>query len=61
MLSIKMQEAQWAKEEGREALLIKINSLKLTLPVDSYFKNRDSLYSEYNVSEVKYFLLLLFC
>jgi len=55
MLSIKMQEAQWAKEEGREALLIKINSLKLILPVDSYFKNRDSLYSEYNISEVKYF------
>ncbi|KYQ56391.1 Endothelin-converting enzyme 2 [Trachymyrmex zeteki] len=51
-LSDKMQEAQWAKEEGREELLNKINSLKLALPVVSYFKNRNSLYNEYNVSEV---------
>ncbi|EGI59230.1 PREDICTED: membrane metallo-endopeptidase-like 1 [Acromyrmex echinatior] len=51
-LSDKMQEAQWAKEEGRKELLNKINSLKLALPVVSYFKNRNSLYNEYNVSEV---------
>ncbi|XP_077262705.1 endothelin-converting enzyme 2 isoform X1 [Temnothorax americanus] len=51
-LSIKMQEAQWAKEKGREELLKKINSLELALPVVSYFKNRDLLYSEYNVSEI---------
>lgn len=56
---MKMQEAQWAKEEGREELVKKINSLNLALPVVSYFKNRDSLYSEYNVSEVKYSSLLL--
>lgn len=49
-----MQEATWAKEKGREELLKKIDSLKLALPVVSYFKNRDSLYSEYNVSEVKH-------
>ncbi|KYN15849.1 PREDICTED: membrane metallo-endopeptidase-like 1 [Trachymyrmex cornetzi] len=51
-LSDKMQEAQWAKEEGRKELLNKINDLKLALPVVSYFKNRNSLYNEYNVSEV---------
>ncbi|XP_011877725.1 PREDICTED: endothelin-converting enzyme 1-like [Vollenhovia emeryi] len=51
-LSMKMQEVLWAKEQGREELLKKINSLKLVLPVVSYFKNRDSLYSEYNVSEI---------
>ncbi|XP_012525662.1 neprilysin-1 [Monomorium pharaonis] len=51
-LSINMQEAQWAKEEGREELLKKISSLKLTLPVVSYFKNRNLLYDEYNVSEI---------
>ncbi|KAG5326857.1 MMEL1 protein, partial [Acromyrmex heyeri] len=51
-LSDKMQEAQWAKEEGRKELLNKINSLKLALPVVSYFKNRNSLYNEYNVSEI---------
>lgn len=48
-----MKEAQWAKEKGREELLQKINNLKLALPVVSYFKNRDSLYNEYNVSKVK--------
>ncbi|XP_011702526.1 PREDICTED: membrane metallo-endopeptidase-like 1 [Wasmannia auropunctata] len=51
VLSIKTQKALWAKKEGREELLKKINSLKLVLPVASYFKDRDSLYSVYNVSE----------
>lgn len=59
-LSMKMQKAQWAKEEGREELIKKINGLKLELPVVSYFKDRDSLYNEYNVSEVKYSSSLLF-
>lgn len=56
-----MQEAQWAKEKGREELLKKINSLKLALPAVSYFRNRDLLYNEYNVSEVcKIFFNILF-
>lgn len=57
---MKMKIAQWAKEEGREELMKKIDSLKLTLPVVSYFKNRDSLYNEYNVSEVKFSSLLFY-
>ncbi|KAL6254645.1 hypothetical protein P5V15_013952 [Pogonomyrmex californicus] len=51
-LSTKMQEAQWAKEEAREELLKKIEILQLALPVASYFKNRNSLYNEFNVSEL---------
>ncbi|XP_011156691.2 endothelin-converting enzyme 2 isoform X1 [Solenopsis invicta] len=51
-LSIKMQEAQWAKDEGRKELLIKINGLKLAFPVVPCFKNKDLLYSEYNVTEI---------
>ncbi|KAL0104924.1 hypothetical protein PUN28_016520 [Cardiocondyla obscurior] len=51
-LSMKMQNAQWAIKEGREELLKKINGLKLALPVVSYFKNRDSLYNDYNISEI---------
>lgn len=59
-LSMKMQKAQWTKDEGREELIKKINDLKLELPIVSYFKDRDSLYNEYNESEVKYSSLLLF-
>ncbi|XP_029164653.1 endothelin-converting enzyme 2-like [Nylanderia fulva] len=51
-LKLKTEEAQWAREEGRQGLLKKIDSLELALPVISYFKNRDSLYSEYNVSQI---------
>ncbi|KMQ97773.1 endothelin-converting enzyme 2 [Lasius niger] len=49
-LKLKTEKAQWAREEGRQGLLKKIDSLELALPVISYFKNRDLLYSEYNVN-----------
>ncbi|XP_025268661.1 neprilysin-2-like isoform X1 [Camponotus floridanus] len=51
-LKIKTEEAQWAREEGRQELLKKIDSLELALPVISYFKNRDLLYNEYNVPQI---------
>ncbi|XP_050461245.1 neprilysin-2-like [Cataglyphis hispanica] len=51
-LKIKTDEADWARAEGRQGLLKKIDSLELALPVISYFKNRHSLYSEYNVSQI---------
>lgn len=56
-LKIKTEEAQWAREEGRQELLKKIDSLELALPVTSYFKNRDLLYNEYNVSQVIFLIL----
>jgi len=58
-LKIKTEEAQWAREEGRQELLKKIDSLELALPVISYFKNRDLLYNEYNVSQVIFFTLTI--
>lgn len=51
-LKLKIKEAQWARDGGRQELLTKINNLELVLPIISYFKNRDSLYNEYNVSQV---------
>ncbi|XP_072763378.1 endothelin-converting enzyme 2 [Anoplolepis gracilipes] len=51
-LKLKTEEAQWAREAGQQGLLKKIDSLELALPVISYFKNRDLLYSEYNVSQI---------
>lgn len=54
-LKLKTEEAQWAREEGRQGLLKKIDSLELALPVISYFKNRDLLYNENNMSLVIFF------
>lgn len=54
-LKLKTIEAKWAVEKGRERLLRKIDDLELALPDVSYFKNRDSLYSEYNVHQVDSF------
>ncbi|KAM0728001.1 Endothelin-converting enzyme 2 [Formica fusca] len=51
-LKIKTKEVEWAREEGLQGLLKKIDSLQLALPVISYFKNRHSLYNEYNVSQI---------
>lgn len=58
-LKLKIEKAQWAREEGRQGLLKKIDSLELALPVISYFKNRDLLYSEYNVSQVIFFTVTI--
>jgi len=54
-----MQKALWIMEEGQELLLEKIDSLELALPAVSYFQNRDSLYDEYNMSHVMFFISLL--
>lgn len=58
-LKLKTEEADWARAEGRQRLLKKIDSLELALPVISYFKNRHSLYSEYNVSQVIFFTITI--
>lgn len=58
-LKIKTEEAQWAREEGQQELLKKIDSLELALPVIPYFKNRDLLYNEYNMSQVIFFTLTI--
>ncbi|RLU21087.1 hypothetical protein DMN91_007703, partial [Ooceraea biroi] len=51
-LRLEMQKAEWAKEEGRERLLEKIDSLKLALPAVSYFQDRDSLYKGYDMLSI---------
>lgn len=55
ILKLKTAEAKWATDKGREGLLRKIDSLKLALPNVSYFKNKDSLYSEYDMHQVGIF------
>lgn len=59
-LKLKTKEAQWAREEARQRLLKKIDSIELALPAVSYFKNRDSLYNEYNISQVMLFFNIYF-
>ncbi|XP_020300189.1 neprilysin-2-like isoform X3 [Pseudomyrmex gracilis] len=49
---LKTMEAKWAMEGGRERLLRKIDELELALPDASYFKNRDLLYSEYDIHQI---------
>ncbi|XP_020300188.1 neprilysin-2-like isoform X2 [Pseudomyrmex gracilis] len=51
---LKTMEAKWAMEGGRERLLRKIDELELALPDASYFKNRDLLYSEYDIQITLY-------
>lgn len=51
-LKLEMEKAQWVKQQGRERLLEKIDSLKLSLPAISYFKERNSLYNKYNIPQV---------
>lgn len=58
-LKTKTEEVKWAREEGLQGLLKKIDSLQLALPVISYFKNRYSLYNEYNVSQVIFFTVTI--
>lgn len=58
-LKIKTEEVEWAREEGLQGLLKKIDSLQLALPVIPYFKNRHSLYNEYNVSQVIFFTVTI--
>ncbi|XP_014481809.1 PREDICTED: uncharacterized protein LOC106748107 [Dinoponera quadriceps] len=50
-LKQKTEEAEWTKESGREGLLAKVDSLTLSLPALSYYRDRDSLYSDYNMSQ----------
>ena len=52
-LKSRIREAKWAVQEGRDALLAKIDDLKVAVPDISYFTDNKSTYRNTRADEVQ--------